>query len=157
MGLLNIAEEIGAAYLEHGINGVVYPRYLFHRTKEESLAKILESNKLVAGTRSRCEDVRVSMSTKTNRKEFGPITLVIDADKLRQNYTVRAFDYDKSMGQYAYEDEWFTDVDITDLSKYMVDIISDFDFSYDRLYCYAHINKDIAKIVSLPKMGQESK
>lgn len=156
MGLLNIAEEIGDAYLEHGINGVVYPRYLFHRTKEENLAKILESNKLVAGTRSRCEDVRVSMSTKTNRKEFGPITLVIDADKLRQDYTVREFDYDKSMGQYAYEDEWSTDIDITNLSKYVVDIISDYDFSYDRLYCYSHINEDIAKIISLPEMGQES-
>lgn len=155
MELLRIAEGMSNVRSEYAVNSVVYPRYLFHRTKEESLSEILESNKLTAGTRSRCEDVRVSMSTETDRKEFGPITLVIDADKLRQDYIVKEFDYDKSMGQYAYESEWFTDVDITDLSKYIVDIISDYDFSYDRLYCYAHINKDIARIVSLPKIGQE--
>ena len=155
MELLLIAEGMSNVCSEYTVNSVTYPRYLFHRTKEENLGKILESNKLIAGTRSRCEDVRVSMSIETDHKEFGPITLVIDADKLRQDYIVKEFDYYKSMGQYAYEAEWFTDVDITDLSKYIVDIISDYDFSYDRLYCYAHINKDIARIVSLPKMGQE--
>lgn len=155
MELLNIAKKMSNDCSGHSIIGVVYPRYLFHRTKEENLSKILESDKLIAGTRSTHEDVRVSMSTDTDRKEFGGITLVIDADRLRNDYVVKEFDYDKSMGQYAYENEWFTDTDITNLSKYVVDIISDYDYSYDRLYCYSHINKDIARIISLPKMGHD--
>lgn len=131
---------------------VAYPKYLFHRTKQENLNKILSSNKLIAGTRSKCENVRVSMSTKINCDEFGPITLVIDADKLRCDYAIQEFDYDKSMGQYAYESEWFTDTDIIGLSNYVVDITSDYDDSHDKLYQYENINKAIRRILALPNI-----
>ena len=96
MELLDIAKKMGDACSRNNINSVVYPRYLFHRTKEENLSAILESDKLIAGTRSTHEDVRVSMSTDTDRKEFGGITLVIDADRLREDYEVKEFDYDLS-------------------------------------------------------------
>lgn len=129
---------------------VVYPRYLFHRTTEDSLSRILLSNKLIAGTRSSHEDVRVSMSARIDRDEFGSVTLIIDADKLRHDYTVKQFNYDESMGQYEYEAEWYTDVDITNLDRYVVDITSDYDESYDKLYHYETINKAIKKILELP-------
>lgn len=127
-----------------------YPKYLFHRTKEDSIRSILLSNKLIASSRSKWEDNRVSMSIGINGKEFGPITLVIDADRLREDYLVKEFDYDKSMGQYAYEKEWYTDIDICNLNKYLVDIISDYDDCYDKLYLYQKINEAIEKIVKLP-------
>lgn len=152
--LIHIAESM-EYNSECQINNITYPRYLFHRTKQENLSEIFKSNKLIAGTRSNHEDVRVSMSTKTNRTEFGPITLVIDADKLRQDYIVKEFDYDKSMGQYAYEAEWFIDTDVINLNKYVVDTTSDYDYSYDRLYWYESINKSVAKILSLLKLGQD--
>ena len=127
-----------------------YPKYLFHRTKEDNIRSILSSNKLIASSRSTWEDNRVSMSTGINGKEFGPITLVIDADRLREDYLVKEFDYDKSMGQYAYEKEWYTDVDIYDLSKYLADVISDYDDCYDKLYWYHKINEAVEKIEKLP-------
>lgn len=134
---------------------VIYPKYLFHRTNEDNLKRILLTNKLIAGTRSDHEDVRVSMSIKINRDEFGPVALVIDADKLRCDYLVKEFDYDKSMGQYGYEAEWYTDVDITNLNKYIVDITSDYDESHDKLYHYDTINKAIKKILELPNIEIE--
>lgn len=127
-----------------------YPKYLFHRTKDDNIRSILSSNKLIASSRSTCEDNRVSMSIGINGTEFGPITLVIDADRLREDYLVKEFDYDKSMGQYAYEKEWYTDVDIYNLSKYLVDITSDYDESYDKLYWYHKINEAVEKIEKLP-------
>ena len=92
------------------------------------------------------------MSTKINCDEFGPICFVIDADKLRCDYTIREFDYDKSMGQYAYESEWFTDTDIIGLSNYVVDITSDYDYSHDKLYQYEDINKATRRILALPNI-----
>lgn len=127
-----------------------YPKYLFHRTKEDNIKDILLSNRLIAGSRSTFEDVRVSMSTGINRSEFGPITLIIDTDRLREDYLVKKFDYDKSMYQYSYEKEWYTDTDIYNLNKYLVDITSDYDESYDKLYLYQKINKIIEKIEKLP-------
>ena len=133
---------------------IQYPKYLFHRTKEESVNKIILFNKLIAGTRSVMEDNRVSMTTNINGDEFGPITFVIDADKLREDYDVHKFDYNKSMGQYAYEKEWYTDVDISELSKYTVDVVSDYDESFDRLSYYSDINRAVEKLVKLPVLEE---
>ena len=130
--------------------GMAYPKYLFHRTALKNLEPIMQSNKLIAGTRSRHEDVRVSMSVSSNGTEFGTITFVIDAEKLREDYEVHEFDYDRAMSQYAYEKEWYTDTDILDLSKYVVDITSDCDESCDRLRGYSEINKAVKKISAIP-------
>lgn len=99
--------------------------YLYHRTHVENLSSIIKTNKLIASTRSWFEDKRVSLSERDNLRQFGEILIVLDKELLETDYIVIKFDYTKSMMQYSYEREWYTEKDITNISKYIVKIINE--------------------------------
>ncbi len=108
-----IKEEIIKVLNEGAQFGVLY-----HYTEEWQLEKIIQSNTLrgpVSLTRSQDSVVKDWMGNV-------PI-IVLDKDKLRNNYKIRPYQSYDDAGEYEDEMEEVIDTNITNLNKYITKII----------------------------------
>ena len=108
-----IKEEISKVLNEGPQFGVLY-----HYTEEWQLEKIIQSNTLkgpVSLTRSQDSAVKDWMGDV-------PI-IVLDKDKLRNNYKIRPYQSYDDVGEYEDEMEEVIDRNITNLDKYIIKVI----------------------------------
>lgn len=107
--LFDILKEINEGY-QYGV--------LYHYTEEWQLKQIIESNTLkgpISLTRSRDSFVKDWMGNV-------PI-IVLDQDKLRNNYKIRPYQSYDEEGTFEDEMEEVIDKSITNLDKYIIKII----------------------------------